>query len=76
MRFILENYEKASYEDDNTLYVAGESPNEIVVKSLEEESIGLFNWFRVNQLQGNAGKCHSLLSNEETYKLRTVSFQV
>ena len=43
MRFILENYEKASYEDYNTLYVAGESPSEIVVKSLEEESVGLFN---------------------------------
>ena len=37
----------ASYADDNTLYVLGDSIDD-VIESLEDDSINLFNWFLDN----------------------------
>ena len=42
----------ASYADDNTPYVTAENLDE-VIKSLEKDSIKLFQWFSNNQLKAN-----------------------
>ena len=40
----------ASYADDNTPYVLGDSIDD-VIKSLEDDSINLFKWFLDNQMK-------------------------
>ena len=57
-------YEIANYADDNTPYVSGTNIEEVVV-SLDEVSEAIFQWFRDNQVEGNANKCHVLLSTEK-----------
>ena len=50
--------EFASYADDNTHYVLGDSIDD-VIKSLEViDSINLFKWFLDNQMKANSDKCH------------------
>ena len=57
-------YDIANYADDNTPYVSGRNIEEVVA-SLEEVSEVIFQWFRDNQFQGNASKCHCLLSTDK-----------
>ena len=53
-----------SFADDNTIYVsANDTPS--LVKALEDAANSIFKWFKDNQMQGNAGKCHILLSTKE-----------
>ena len=54
----------ASYADDNTPYVTGDSIED-VINSLENVSITLFKWFADNQMKANKGKCHLLISCSE-----------
>ena len=54
------HYDIANYADDNTPYASGRNIEDIV-ESLEV----IFQWFRDNQFQGNACKCHVLLSNDK-----------
>ena len=54
----------ASYADDNTPYVTGDS-TEGVINSLENVSIKLFKWFADNQTKANKDKCHLLISSSE-----------
>ena len=54
----------ASYVDDNTPYVTGDSI-ENVINSLENVSITLFKWFEDNQMKANKDKCHLLMSRSE-----------
>ena len=53
----------ASYADDNTPYVTAENLDE-VIKSLEKDSIKLFQWFSDNHLKANHDKCHLLVSGK------------
>ena len=55
--FIIEDFDIASYADDNTPYVSANNMNG-VVKSLEEASIKLFKWFSDNLMKTNADECH------------------
>ena len=65
--FIIENFDIVSYADDNTPCL-----NNIdeVVKSLEEASTKLFKWFSDNLKNSNAGKCHLLVSTNNTVNVR------
>ena len=54
----------ASYVDDNTPYVTGDSI-ESVINSLENVSIKLFKWFADNRMKANKDKCHLLRSGSE-----------
>ena len=65
--FIIENFDIVSYTDDNTPCL-----NNIdgVVKSLEEASTKLFKWFSDNLRNSNAGKCHLLVSTNNTVNIR------
>ena len=60
----MSQYDIANYADDNTPYVSGRNIEEVIA-SLEEVSEVAFQWFRDNQFQGNASKCHVLLSTEK-----------
>ena len=52
MFFIVEDYNIASYADDNTPYYACET-SENVMLNLEKLSKNLFQWFYLNQIKGN-----------------------
>ena len=58
------HYDRANYADDNTPYVSDRNIKEVVA-SLEELSEVTFQWFRDNDFQGNATKCHDLLSTNK-----------
>ena len=53
----------ASYVDDNMPYVTSENLDSII-KSLEEDSIKLFQWFSDNQMRTNHDKSHLLVSGK------------
>ena len=59
----------ASYADDNTPYVTGDSI-EGVINSLENVSITLCKWFADNQMKANKDKCHLLISCSENVGCR------
>ena len=52
----------ASYADDNTSYIAADSTDDLI-KSLEEASTALFQWFDNSFLKNNPEKFHLLINN-------------
>ena len=68
-------YDIDNYPDDNKPYVSGRNI-EKVVASLEEVSEVIFQWFRDNQFQGNANKCHVLLSTDKQVQLNIGTAQI
>ena len=60
----INHYVIANYADDNKPYVSGRNIKRVVA-SLEEVSEVIFQWFRDNQFQGTASKCHVLLSADK-----------
>ena len=73
--FILNQYDIANYADDNTPYVSGSNIEEVAA-SLENVSEAIFQWFRENQFQGNASKCHVLLSTDKRVHVNIDSAQI
>ena len=59
----------ASYADDNTTYVLGDSIDD-VFKSLEDDSINLLKWFLDNQMKANNDKCHLITSKQSCMNLK------
>ena len=47
-----------------------------IVKSLVEASRLIFKWFSDNQLQGNASKCHVLLSTHQEVNVNIGTAQI
>ena len=68
MFFLLKDMHVANYADDTTPYIYGENI-ESVIKSLEQSTNLLFDWFKSNQMNGNEDKCHVLLSTDETVQV-------
>ena len=66
---ITKETEFTSYADDNTLYDAGNSIEDII-SSLQESSGKHFKWFPDNQMQGNSGKFHLILSINEPAQIQ------
>ena len=58
-----------SYADDNTLYDASNTFEDII-SSLQESPEKLFKWLSDNQMQGNSGKCHLILSTSEPAQIQ------
>ena len=75
MFFILDEYDIANYADDSTPYVSGRNIEEVIA-SLEEVSKCIFQWFRDNQFQGNASKCHVLLSTNKKVHINIGTAQI
>ena len=59
----------ASYADNNTPYVSGDSADDII-KSLEDDYINFFKWFLDNQIKGNSCKCHFVTSKQSCMNLK------
>ena len=68
----MSHYAIANYADYVKQYVSGRNIEE-VVPSLEEVSEVIFQWFRDNQFQGNASRCHVLLSTDKQVHVSTGS---
>ena len=64
----------SSYADDNTLYVTFENHED--VKSLEEDSIKLFQWFSDNQIKANHDKCHLRVSGKTNVTMNAGGFKM
>ena len=73
--FIIEDTDISSYVDDNTPYISADIIDG-VIKSLEEASEILFNWFNDNLMKINAGKCHLLVSTNNTVKIKIGIFHI
>ena len=65
----------ASFADDNTPYLSA-NDNTSLVKTLEDSACSIFKWFKNNQMQGNAGKCHVLLSTNEKIVTKVDSAEI
>ena len=72
--FITEDTDIASYADDNKPYAIADNING-VIKSLEEATEILFNWFN-NLMRINADKCHFLVSINNTVKIKIGNFDI
>ena len=62
--FIVKVVDIVSFADDNTLYKWANN-NTNLIEDLEDSAHFIFNWFANNKMQGNASKCHVLLSTNE-----------
>ena len=65
----------ASYADDTTPYVSGETLDS-TVKSLENVSDFSFTWFNYNQMKGNEDKCHVMLSSQDSVHVNIGTAQI
>ena len=61
---VISDTDFSSYSDDNTIYVSGNSINE-VISSLQEPAEKVFRWLSHNQMKGNTDKCHLIVSTDE-----------
>ena len=75
MFFIFDEYDIANYADDSTPYVSGRNIEEVIA-SLEEVSKCIFQWFRDSEFQGNASKCHVLLSTNKKVHINIGTAQI
>ena len=75
MFFILDEFDIANYADDSTPYVSGRNIEEVIT-SLEEVSAHIFKWFRDNEFQANASKCHVLLSTNKKVHVNIDTAQI
>ena len=65
----------ASYANDNTSYVLGDSIDD-AIKSLEDDSINLFKWYLDNQMKANSVKCHLITSKQSWMNLKMGNINV
>ena len=72
---IMNKVDFASYADDNTPYVMGNSVKE-VINSLKEASDELFYWFRDNQMKANPDKCHLLTSSSDKVSICVDNYNI
>ena len=52
----------ANFADDNTTYAIEKDIMELL-KTLESETVSILNWFKVNEMKPNQGKCHLLIAD-------------
>ena len=66
--FFLRKTKIANYADDNTVYATDENV-EGLLKILQEESMEVLNWFRVNEMKPNDDKCHLIIPNKKNLSI-------
>ena len=65
MFFLIQDTDIASYANDKTPYVSADNID-AVIKSLKEVPSILFKWFSNNLMKSTVGKCHFLVSTNNT----------
>ena len=63
MFYDIDNYDIASYAEDNTAYTSDFNLEEVIQK-LKVITNNLFEWFKNNQMKANANKCHLLVTRD------------
>ena len=61
---IINDIDIASYADDNISYIIADNIDDLI-KSMDEASTVLFQWFNNNLFKTNPGKRHLLISSNE-----------
>ena len=62
MFFFLDKTKITNFADNNTTYAIENDIMELL-KTLETETSSVLNWFRVNEMKPNQGKCHLLVAD-------------
>ena len=75
LSLIMKKTSFASYAVDNTPYVTAENLDD-VIKSLEKDSIQLFQWFSDNQMKVNHDKCYPLVSGKNNVTIIANEFKI
>ena len=72
MFFFLNKSKIANFADDNTPHAIENDIMELL-KTLESETRGVLNWFRMNEMKPNQGKCHLLVAdiNHKNYSSKS-----
>ena len=71
----MQNVDYAIYADDNTIYDAGHSIDEVIF-SLQESSKKFFKWFADYQMKTNEDKCHLIVSTNELPEIQIGDFSI
>ena len=61
--FFVQNIDIANFADDNTPY-GTDKMLENLIKTLENETETLLNWFKINEMKPNEDKCHLFVINK------------
>ena len=64
MFYFIKDTKMANYADDNTVYTVEENIDDLL-KTLENETSLILNWFRINEMKPNDDKCHLIVSNQD-----------
>ena len=62
----------ANYADDNTIYAVERNLDDLL-KTLEQETTLILNWFKVNEMKSNDDKCHLIVCNQKDASITHVS---
>ena len=54
----------ANYADDNTIYTIKDNIDDLL-KTLENETSLILDWFRMNEMKPNDDKCHLIVCNHD-----------
>ena len=75
MFFFLKKTKITNYADDNSTYTVENDIMELL-KTLETETCVVMDWFRVNEMKPNQGKCHLLVAdiNHKDYSSNSFIF--
>ena len=71
--FFLNKTKITNYADDNSTYAIENDIMELL-KTLESETCEVLNWFRVNEMKPNQGKCHLLVADINHTKYSSDSY--
>ena len=70
-----EGYCFTNYAGETTCYVIKNNATE-VVENLTNITQKVFTWFASNQMKGNSGKCHLLLSAKEEANIQIANITI
>ena len=62
---IIKDTNFANYVDDNTIYKACNNVDDVILY-LQQSPEKLFKWFPDNQMKGNTGQCHLIMSSDDS----------
>ena len=64
MFYFVKDTKVANYADDNTLYTIEDNIDDLL-KTLENETSLILDWFRINEMKPNDDKCHLIVCNHD-----------
>ena len=68
MFYFITDTKIANYADDNTLYSVKENIDDLL-KTLENETYLILDWFRMNEMKPNDDKCHLIVCNQDKFSV-------